>query len=82
VTLGIRPEHLVPAAQGPLHLHVILVETLGADTLAHGTLGPAGPACAVRLPGSATPAAGEVLPLAPAPGALHLFDPESGKRID
>ena len=81
VTLGIRPEHLHRAADGPLHLHVILVETLGADTLAHGTLGAAGPACAVRLPGSETPAAGEVLPLAPAPGALHLFDPESGKRL-
>jgi sn-glycerol 3-phosphate transport system ATP-binding protein len=82
VTLGIRPEHLMPSAAGPLHLHVILVETLGADTLAHGTLGPAGPACAVRLPGNATPGAGEVLPLAPAPGALHLFDPQSGKRIE
>jgi len=81
VTLGVRPEHLLPSAGGPLHLHVVLVETLGADTLAHGTLGPVGPACAVRLPGSAMPAAGEVLPLAPAPGALHLFDPESGKRL-
>jgi multiple sugar transport system ATP-binding protein len=35
VTLGIRPEHLVPDAAGPLGGRVDLVEHLGAETLVH-----------------------------------------------
>jgi hypothetical protein len=35
----------------------------------------------VRLSGIQNHAAGQVLPLAVAPGQLHLFDPESGTRL-
>ncbi len=79
VTLGIRPEHL--SSGGPLSLGVELVETLGADTLAHGRLNGGGPLVAARLPGGTPVAIGDVLQLGAAPEALHLFDAESGKRL-
>jgi len=88
VTLGVRPEHLHPAgAEGAaLRLKVQMVETLGADILAHGAIdaggsGDGGESLTLRLPGSARVREGEVLPLAADPGALHLFDPDSGRRI-
>jgi sn-glycerol 3-phosphate transport system ATP-binding protein len=95
VTIGMRPEHLaiVPDTQADLRLVVRIVETLGADTLAHGHLVGAsgdragfvvdgvGSTIAVRLPGNAAIREGETLPLRVADGSLHLFDPEGGKRL-
>jgi sn-glycerol 3-phosphate transport system ATP-binding protein len=85
VLIGIRPEHLSPVADlnADLHLAVQAVETLGADTLAHGRLadGGAGSEMVARLPGTSAVKAGEVLPLAIEPGMTHLFDRESGRRI-
>jgi sn-glycerol 3-phosphate transport system ATP-binding protein len=85
VTLGVRPEHLHPANEipdaTPIALRVELVEALGADTVVHGRIeGTSGPILA-RLPGTARVAIGDVLPLAPAPGELHLFDAETGRRM-
>jgi sn-glycerol 3-phosphate transport system ATP-binding protein len=80
VTLGIRPEHLEldPAAPA-LRLEAELVEALGADTIVHGTVG--GAPLLARLPGTHRVAAGDRVPLRCAPEHLHVFDPESGKRI-
>ncbi|GAB4194193.1 MAG: sn-glycerol-3-phosphate import ATP-binding protein UgpC [Thalassobaculales bacterium] len=78
VTLGIRPEHLEIAADGPLPLVVELVEMLGADTLIHGRLGE-GAELTARLRGIHRPAPGETLHLAP--GTLHLFDRNTGARL-
>ena len=41
ITLGLRPEHLVPdeaSEEAALHLEVELVEALGADTVVHGRM--------------------------------------------
>ncbi|MFN3688994.1 sn-glycerol-3-phosphate import ATP-binding protein UgpC [Salinarimonas sp.] len=94
VTLGIRPEHLeiVPIERADLRLEAVLVETLGADTVVHGTLidrdgtalavaGEGGRTLAARVPGHVRVVEGEVLPLRIADGALHLFDRETGLRI-
>ncbi|SME94371.1 carbohydrate ABC transporter ATP-binding protein, CUT1 family [Tistlia consotensis] len=97
VTLGVRPEHLlaVGESEAEIRLGVELVETLGADTLAHGrpvgaagtplgdaALGGEAPGLiTVRLPGLAPVREGERLPLRMAEGELHLFDPDSGRRI-
>jgi sn-glycerol 3-phosphate transport system ATP-binding protein len=86
VILGVRPEHLHLAGGGAaaMHLKVQMVETLGADILAHGAVAGAngtGESLTLRLPGSAKVGEGETLPLAADPGALHLFDPDSGRRI-
>ena len=83
VILGVRPEHLHAAgdAQATLALKVQMVETLGADTLAHGSLGGEGDDLTLRVPGTTKLSEGDTLALVADPGALHLFDPESGQRI-
>jgi sn-glycerol 3-phosphate transport system ATP-binding protein len=83
VTLGIRPEHIVPAAgqAGALALPIDFVEALGADTLAHGHLGNSRIPLTVRLPGSVRVAAGEALALIARPENVHLFDTGTGARL-
>jgi len=87
VYLGVRPEHLAPVKDlnADIELKVLAVETLGADTLAHGLIGGANGSASnlvVRMPGNASVKAGDTLPLAIEPGMAHLFDRQSGKRID
>jgi sn-glycerol 3-phosphate transport system ATP-binding protein len=77
VTVGVRPEHLSPGADG-LEMQVDLVEPLGSESVWHGRL-PDGTAITARLPGGQGPEA--TLRLAIPPAALHLFDAETGKRI-
>jgi sn-glycerol 3-phosphate transport system ATP-binding protein len=84
VTVGIRPEHLLPASvPGPttLILAIDLVEALGADTLAHGRLGVSGASLLARLPGNSAVKAGDRLSFTVAPGELHLFDADTGKAL-
>jgi sn-glycerol 3-phosphate transport system ATP-binding protein len=86
VLLGVRPEHLSPVEElnADLKLAVGAVETLGADTLAHGRFADAegaGGELVARLPGTSAVQPGEILPLAIEPGMTHLFDRESGRRI-
>jgi sn-glycerol 3-phosphate transport system ATP-binding protein len=80
VTLGVRPEHLVVAANGGLALKVDLVEALGADTLVYGRL-PSDTPLVARLPGSSAVKIGDVVPLAATAGSLHLFDADTGTRL-
>ena len=80
VTLGVRPEHLVVAANGGLVLKVDLVEALGADTLVYGRL-PSDISLVARLPGSSAVKIGDTVPLGATANSLHLFDTETGKRL-
>jgi len=86
VTVGIRPEHLALQADsgtpGAVHVTAELVEALGADTLVHGRVGADGGAILARLPGNATVRAGDRLAFAAPTEELHLFDPESGRRLE
>jgi len=89
ITIGVRPEHLEATSpdRADLTLHIAAVETLGADTLVHGSIagaatdGAQNAGFAARLAGNARIAEGENLPLRVADGALHLFDRQSEKRI-
>lgn len=87
VLLGMRPEHLTLVSDrnnADVELKVTAIETLGADTLAHGHPldGKASSGEIVaRLPGSARISEGDVLPLAIDPGMAHLFDHATGRRI-
>jgi sn-glycerol 3-phosphate transport system ATP-binding protein len=80
LVLGIRPEHVQPDPAG-LPLALDLVEPLGSETVAHGTL-PGGEALAAKLPGAAIGAADRVLSVALPPAAWHVFDAETGRRLD
>jgi sn-glycerol 3-phosphate transport system ATP-binding protein len=84
VVLGVRPEHLSIAAgpPGALCLAVEQVELLGADTLVHGRLGETGPALTLRLPDVRRFEKNVRIAIAAAPEKIHLFDPESRRRIN
>jgi sn-glycerol 3-phosphate transport system ATP-binding protein len=85
VLVGLRPEHLELAPDGPLPLTVELLERLGADTIVHGKLaGPVdqgGSLLTARAAGTINPALGETLHFAVRPEHVHLFDEETGKRL-
>jgi sn-glycerol 3-phosphate transport system ATP-binding protein len=79
--VGLRPEHLEIAADGPLPLTVELLERLGADTIVHGSLGGDGTVLTARAAGTVNPGLGEVLRFAVGPEHIHLFDLETGQRL-
>ena len=93
---GIRAEHLAitEAENADLNLAVKAVETLGADTLLHGTpRSTARPADKVgldkkgagdfiaRVPGSIKARVGDVIPLRLDRNRVHFFDPKSQHRL-
>lgn len=80
VTLGIRPEDLV-LADSNRSLTVKLVEQLGADTLVHGYFGAGQTDMAIRLPGIQHYKQGEILAIHVEPEKIHLFDPDTGRRL-
>ena len=81
VALGVRPEHLLPPADGPLQFEVELAEPLGADTLLHGRFGAARELVTVRQGGHVIARPGEMRHFKAEPGHLHLFDSQTGKRF-
>src|SRR5580700_7912944 len=78
VTVGLRPEHLEMAGDGPLPLAVELLERLGADTIVHGRLAGDGVVLTARAAGTINPPLGEVLRFAARREHVHLFDQATG----
>ena len=78
VTIGIRPEHLLPDGADGLPIAIDLAEPLGSETVLHGRLAD-GTALTARIAGGVPT---EALRLAPELPALHVFDAESGRRLD
>ncbi|MBV8406488.1 MAG: TOBE domain-containing protein, partial [Alphaproteobacteria bacterium] len=81
VALGVRPEHLQPAADGALEFEVELAEPLGADTLLHGRFGQARELVTVRQGGHVQAKPGERRRFQADASHLHLFDSQTGRRI-
>jgi sn-glycerol 3-phosphate transport system ATP-binding protein len=81
VAVGIRPEHLHPAADGALEFEIELAEPLGADTLLHGRFGEAREVVTVRQGGHVLAKPGEKRRYKAEPEHIHLFDSQTGKRI-
>lgn len=81
VTLGIRPEHLVPAENGAFKVQVELLEQLGANTLVHGFLEGTQTQVVASLNGVQTIESGTVLGFDTPAHNLHLFDVQTSKRI-
>ncbi len=80
VTLGLRPEALLPAVDGRWPLTLNLLEALGGELLLHGSLGRQ--ACVLRVATTASPwREGDTLRVDVASTALHLFDAASGQRL-
>jgi len=84
VILGIRPEHCDLAGEraGMMHLKVDHVEILGADTLVYGHFGEDKTRLTVRLPAMHPFEKNTILPLVVSSKNIHIFDKESGKRIE
>jgi multiple sugar transport system ATP-binding protein len=86
VTLGIRPENLELSTAG-LPLEVDVVEELGADAYVYGRAdvsgaGVDGQTIVARVDWRKPPTKGERVFLAPADlSAIHLFEPETGRRL-
>jgi ABC-type sugar transport system ATPase subunit len=78
VQLGIRPEHMHVAADGPFVLHVEAVERLGATAYAHGHCAGQRMCAELREPGAL--GAGQTVRLSVSPEKLHAFDAQ-GLRL-
>ncbi len=76
--LGIRPEHVLLDANG-MAFAVDLVEPLGSETLLHGRLAD-GTGLVVKLAGAAP--LGEMFRVTLPSAHLHVFDAESGRRLE
>jgi multiple sugar transport system ATP-binding protein len=84
ITVGIRPEGLDVSQAAGLDVHLDVVEELGADGFAYGTAQIDGVATEIvaRVHGTEHPQAGETVKLAVGEGIVHLFDVESGERLN
>jgi len=84
VTVGLRPEDLVPDAHGALEITIDLVEHLGTDTIVHGALSGlalSAKQLVVRLPGDREVADGFRIQFSVPGDKLHLFDAATGARV-
>jgi len=79
ITLGIRPEHFEIVEAGGLPAQVLLVEPMGSDTQVTFSVGGAEIIALFHHRLQAAP--GQTLRLGPAPGATHVFDPQSTRRL-
>ena len=81
VTIGIRPEHLVPASAAGAVLSgpVEMIEQLGADVLVH--IGHGGNTVIARMPHGTAPGIGSTFSVAADPARVFAFDPASGARL-
>ncbi len=76
---GIRPEHFKLTGDG-MPVEVIVTEPTGSETLVLAKAGGRELTCVFRERVSAGP--GEVIHVAPDPALVHLFDKNTGQRIN
>ncbi|MFV0299692.1 MAG: ABC transporter ATP-binding protein [Paracoccus sp. (in: a-proteobacteria)] len=74
---GIRPEGIALGGEIPLRIEV--TEPTGSETYVAGQMGGAPVTCVFRERVTAKP--GEIITISVDPGAVHLFDAESGNRL-
>jgi multiple sugar transport system ATP-binding protein len=79
VVVGVRPEHLTVAADGPIEHKVRAVEWLGHECLVFGAVGSS--PVVVRQTGMAALDAGGTARLTVEPSDVHLFDPDTTERL-
>ncbi|MGF1553330.1 MAG: ABC transporter ATP-binding protein [Paracoccaceae bacterium] len=79
VVCGLRPADLALHEAGAIRGRLVRAEKTGADLLLHLSVGARD--VVATAPRDAPVAAGETVRLAIPPEKLHLFDPESGRRL-
>ena len=79
LTVGLRPEHMHLAEDGPLKAEVEVVEPLGLSPQFYVKL--ASQQVCVFVMGRSNVRPGDMVRLSADPAALHLFDPKSGNRV-
>ena len=84
VILGMRPEHLeaCETENALMFLQVELLEKLGADTIVYGNLDQTDTSLTVRLSGIHPVDTGDRLPVTITPEHLHIFDSDTGNRLN
>ena len=78
LTLGVRPEHFVVAADG-MPVEVVVVEPTGSETLLAVRSGTQDLVCVFRE--RVLPRPGETIHIRPDPGLVHFFDGATGQRL-
>ena len=81
VVLGIRPEHLLLDPAGPVTVTVAAIESLGHERHLLCELQDAREVIVRTSSAAPVPGEGATIHLDAAPGALHLFDADSGRRL-
>jgi multiple sugar transport system ATP-binding protein len=79
VVVGMRPEYMTIADDGPLELAVRAVEWLGHECLVFGSIGSS--PVVVRQTGMSTLQAGGTARVAVDPADVHVFDPDTTLRL-
>ena len=77
VTIGIRPEHLVPGSSGALAAQIVSTEVLGAETVLHART-PGGDPLTATMRGILGASAGETVRFDVPDTFAHVFD--AGRR--
>ena len=80
VHYGIRPEHFLLTGEGGLPIEVIVIEPTGSETQVVAKAGGSEITCVFRERISARP--GEIIHVTPDPAHVHLFDKETGRRLN
>ena len=81
IVVGLRPEGLRPAADGPLAGRIERLEYLGSQAVANVALAGGRTVRAVLPTESGVAGIGEAIRLGFDPGRVHLFDADSGNRL-
>ena len=84
VTLGVRPEDMDPTNGEGLPILIDVVEELGADAYNYGALEGArsDKPIIARVDGRRPPAKGDTVHFTPKANHVHLFDAETGLRLE
>jgi multiple sugar transport system ATP-binding protein len=77
---GVRPEHLQLSSNGGVSATVQVIEPTGSETQVIARVGPTQIIGAFRERIAAAP--GETIRLSTSPALVHLFDAETGQRLD
>jgi multiple sugar transport system ATP-binding protein len=84
LTVGLRPEDLIVTNGEGISVSIDVVEELGADGFIYGNSNVEGATVEVvaRVHGTDHPHAGDTVTLKPQGGITHIFDVESGLRLN